>query len=109
MQVDVRAEHNGTGVPDAAGHDKVAAAHLVELVDGTCEGVGAELRTVAHGSEVLQVDKVVGKLGCCHFWHDKRQVGRIDAIGVVIGTSVLVIGFSANTNFTGYSAISFST
>ena len=74
MQVDVALQGDRTGEPDSLRHDELAAAFLGKGIDGFLECIGAEGRTVADGTEVLQVDLIAWELWSSHFLHLEREI-----------------------------------
>ena len=84
MEVDVALQRDRSGEPNALWHDELAATFLRQGIDGLAEGIGTEGRTIAHGTEVLQVDLVVRELRASHLLHLE---------GKILVESVIIAGF----------------
>ena len=84
MEVDVALQRDRSGEPNALWHDELAATFLRQGIDGLAEGIGTEGGTIAHGTEVLQVDLVVRELRASHLLHLE---------GKILVKSIIIAGF----------------
>lgn len=75
VKVDIAQQFNRSGQPQSGRNDHAASAFLVYLTDRLVDGVGVQGDAVGFGTEIQDVDLVIGERRLLHTFHFKRKTG----------------------------------